>query len=328
MYVRILAALALAALPAAPALADWTHPLSGVSIPDVVGDMRVGAERKVLEDGTDTYVQYGTDTEPATIYVYRSSHPNPALWFERTRVAMVGNVGGFDQSVAPRPFTLGPGPTANGVRGQFALPGRPWKATAVAIAQHGEWIVKARATSQTLDPAGVSARLDALLGAVRFANTPKDAPLPLTSPGRCVAGADFKGKPKSGDKHRAMGSVLGLVAFADAHVVAGASGLAGKPTEWCRENVGEMAKALSFYRRIDGTAWTALLGDAGMSASAYAFPESGKPKGAALYLNRTGPALLVETFDALPDLQTGTAAALVTLAGRRRPIATIGVEAK
>lgn len=328
MHIRLIAALALIAVPSAPALADWSHPLSGISIPDSVGDMRVGAERTVLEDGTDTFVQYGTDTEPATVYVYRASHPNPALWFERTRAAMIDNVGRFDQSNAPRSFTLGPGSTPNGVRDQFALDGKRWKATVVAIAQHGERIVKARVTSQTLDPAGASARLDVLLGAVRFANAPKHAPLPLTIPAACADVATLKGKPKSGDKHRTMGAVLGIVAFGEAHIPTGASGLAAKPADWCRDDAGDLASAVSFYRKVDGTAWTALLGDAGMSASAYAFPKDGKPKGAALYFNRTGPAMLVETYDALPDLRTGTTAALATLAGQRKPMATIGFEAR
>ncbi|PAX09357.1 hypothetical protein [Sphingomonas lenta] len=325
MFVRITAALAAVLLPAA-ARADWRHELSGVTVPDVVGDMCRGAERRVEQDGSDIFVQYGTDAEPATLYVYRSSHPNPALWFERTRIAMLGNVGAFDGSAAPRPFTLGLAGAPNGLRGAFALPGRPWKSTAVAIAQHGEWLVKARVTSQTLDPAGAAKRMDALLAAIRFADAPKSASLPLTAPAACADAATFAGKPTTDDKLRGTGAAVGVVALAEAH--GAVSGLAGKPDEWCREEVGELAKAVTYYRKRDGSAWTALLGDAGVTASAYAFPEGVGAKGAAVYLNRTGPALLVETYDAMPDLRTGAGAALAVMAGQRKPLASIGTKPK
>lgn len=320
MFTRTIIALA-AALPATPALADWNHPASGVSVPDAVGDMRVGQERNVTGDGTDVYVQYGTETEPVTLYVYRSSHPNPALWFERTRVAMRSNVGRFDESAVPRPFTLGPAYAPNGQRGEFALAGAPWKSTAVAIAQHGEWLLKARVTSQTLDPAGAAKRLDALLAAIRFANTPKSPPLPLTAPAPCSDEARFTGKPTRSDEARAMGSIMGVVALGQAR---GIQGLAAEPQLWCRQPVsGELAQAASFYRRLDGSAWTLLLGDAGMAASAYAFPEIGKGRGAGVYFTRTGPALLAETYDALPGPEEGAGAALAVLAGRKPALVTV-----
>lgn len=327
MFARVILVTA-ALLSASSVRADWTHPRSGMSLPDSVGDMHLGQERDSLGDGMDVVVQYGTATEPVTIYVYRSSHPNPALWFDRTRVAMADNVGEIDRSVSARPFTLGPVTAANGLRAEFRLPGQPWRATAVALAQHGAWIVKARVTSQTLDPTGVGKRMDALLAAVRFAGTPSRAPLPLTLPAACIGTPTLAGKIRRGEASLAVGAAIGVIALADAHLATGGTGPAGKPGEWCRQDVGRLAKSVTWYRKLDGTAWTALLGDAGMTASAYAFPKGMKAEGAAVFFSRTGPAMLVELYDALPDLKTGAGAALELIAGRRQPLATIGTAEK
>lgn len=170
--------------------------------------------------------------------------------------------------------------------------------------------------------------MDALLAAVRFTGTPKETPLSLTLPAACTGTPTLAGKIKRGDAPLAVGATIGVIALADAHLATGANGPAGKPGEWCRQDVGSLAKSVTWYRKLDGTAWTALLGDAGMTASAYAFPNGMKAQGAAVYFSRTGPAMLVELYDALPDLKTGAGAALEMLAGQRQPLATIGMGEK
>ena len=316
--------MALALLAPSAAWADWTHAPSGISLPDEIGDMRHGAERDLSNgEKLDVSVQYGTDPEPVTLYVYRASHPNPALWFERTRIAMLDNVGTFEDA-APRSFALG-GPAPNGLRAEFAPTGKAWKATSVALMQSGEWLIKARVTSTTLDRAGVAARMDRLLAAVRFAK-PVAAPLPLRTPAACSVSTPPKGSPRSGEKIRAAGTVMGIVAMADARGMA--SGLSGKPEEWCRDDPADpaMRKMASVYRRLDGKGWTALLGDAGMSAAALDLADTGT-KGAALYFTRTGPTMLIQTFDAPPSLDQALGAVTPVLRGEAQPLSTIGTEA-
>lgn len=320
-----IAALALSVV-AVPATAQWQHARSGIALPDTVGDMRKGAERNIAEDGSDTFVQYGTDDEPVTLYVYRASHPNPALWFDRTLAAIAANVGTFT-APAPRPFTLGAGPTPNGLRAEFALTGRQWKSTAVAIAQHGEWLIKARVTSPTLDPAGAATRLDALLAALTFTPGPQAKTLPLTDPAPCTGPAALTGKQKSSDELRAAGAVMGIVGFGAARGLG--MGPAAEPAKWCRQSLeGAFAGAASLYRSLDGKAWTMLLGDAGMAASAYDFGDLGVGKGAGVYFTRTGPAMLAETYDALPPAELGVGAALAVLAGRKPALVTVGSRAR
>lgn len=315
---------ALAVLAPTMAWADWTHGPSGLSLPDAIGDMRHGQERDMSNgEKLDVSVQYGTDPEPVTLYVYRSSHPNPALWFERTRVAMIDNVGSLDDA-PPRAFALG-GPVPNGLRAEFAPTGKAWKATSVALVQSGEWLLKARVTSTTLDRAGVAARMDRLLAAIRFAK-PVGKPLPLRAPAACAAPTTQSGTPRSDDKIRAAGTVMGVVAMADARGME--SGLSGKPDDWCRDDPADptMRKMASVYRRRDGSGWTALLGDAGISAAALDLSEMGT-KGAALYFTRTGPTMLIQTYDAPPSLDQALVAVTPVLRGQAQPLVTIGTKA-
>ena len=319
MFKAVIVAVALAV--ATPAAADWRHDLSGISVPDSVGDMRKGVERRVVEDGSDIFVQYGTDAEPVTLYVYRASHPNPALWFDRTLAAMVTNVGQPAGPAAPRPFTLGQASAPNGLRTEFAVTGKAWTSTAFAMAQHGEWLVKARVTSSTLDPAGAAKRLDALLAAIMFAQPASVAPYPLTAPAACSGKARYRGKPGGKAEVAMAASIATVAAHSEAH--GGPTGLAAEPKLWCREDAGELAGAISVFRRLDDSAWTALLGDAGMSASAQMLPKLAGVPGAALYANRTGPAYLIAVYDALPAWREAAMAAVPVLTGRAQPLATM-----
>lgn len=319
---RIAAAFAIVLCMAAPATAQWRHAASGVSVPETVGDLRKGAERENAADGSDSWVQYGADDEPVTLYVYRASYPNPALWFDRTLMAMRANVGAFD-AATPRPFTLGAATAPNGLRAELAVSGGRWKSTAVAIAQHGEWLIKARVTSATLDPAGAARRLDTLLAALAFAPGQRTTTLPLVSPVACTGEARLTGKPTSSDTLRAAGAVMGIVSFGASRGMG--TGPAAEPAKWCRQPLqGALADAASLYRRLDGKAWTVLLGDAGIAASAYDFSELGQGTGAGVYFTRTGPAMLAETYDGLPPVELGVTAALAVLSGRRPAMVTVG----
>src|SRR5687767_7009028 len=97
-------ALAVSASGLTPALAQpsaatsqaagaWLHQGSGITFPARIGDMQRGAQRDLSNGGEyDVILQYGSGTEPVTLYIYRSAYPNPALWYERTRRAMNANV--------------------------------------------------------------------------------------------------------------------------------------------------------------------------------------------------------------------------------------------
>jgi hypothetical protein len=308
-----------------PALAQdaWRHAQSGITVPGAVGEMRRGEQRDLSDGaGFDVMIQYGTATEPATLYLYRSAYPNPALWFERTRLAMNTNVGAEGTEAAPRPFTLGPGTAPNGLREEIELPaGGRFRTTAVAIAQLDEWIVKARITSPSLDRAGIAARMDDLLAALGLPAT-RAAPHPLRLPALCADSATSGGRPASRGRDAVLAAAMatGMMELAEAR---GFGGLAAEPDAWCREMGGLPDRIGSAYRRRDGTAWVALVGDSGMAVSGRGLAPIGA--GAAAFASTARSTRVAEVYDALPDLVAAINAAAPVLVGRSPGLVEISV---
>lgn len=315
----MLAALA-AALPHAAPAEGWRHQPSGVAVTDLPSGLRVGAVTDNRRDGSDVYVQFGQGNEPVTFYVYRSAFPNPVLWFERTRLAMNTYVGSGSEQAAPRSFTLGDAAAPNGLREDIALPaGGNFRSTAVAMAQYGEWIVKVRITSASLDRAGIARKMDELLAAIRLPGA-VPAPLPLTLPALCPDENRMRGRmrPQSGD-----GAVLAAAALAIAHDQArGRGGLAANPAGWCRERSAFPPRYGTIYRQRDGRAWAALLGDSGLAVSAYPIAVADSD-GAATFAVTSAMTGLAQLYDHMPAPEAAIEAAIPILAGQVRPAAEI-----
>ncbi|MDQ8755514.1 hypothetical protein RCO27_04665 [Sphingosinicella sp. LHD-64] len=321
---RIVTTAALLVL-AGPALAqdDWQHAQSGITIPGAIGGMRRSEPRDLSGGaGYDVMIQFGTDQEPATLYIYRSAYPNPALWFERTRLAMNTNVGSGGAEAVPRSFTLRSGTAPNGMREEIELPaGGPFRTTAVALAQLDEWIVKVRVTSSGLDRAGISARMDTLLDALRLPAA-RAAPHPLQLPALCTDDVSLSGVPASGDRDAVLAGAMatGMTEFAEAR---GFGGLAAEPDAWCRETTGLPSRLGSAYRRRDGSAWVALVGDSGMAVSGRGLAPAGQ--GAATFASTARSTRVAEVYDDLPDLMTALNAAAPVLIGRSPGLVEISV---
>ncbi|HTU12590.1 MAG TPA: hypothetical protein VMG08_16995 [Allosphingosinicella sp.] len=310
-------AFALALILATPAAAqDWRHRPSGISLPSLPDGFRVGRETDNRRDGSDVFVQLGSDDEPATLYVYRSAYPGAAIWFERTRLAMRANVGAPTGNVAPRSFTLGAATAPNGLREEIDIPaGGRWRATAVAIVQYGDWIVKARLTSARLDAAGLGRRLDALLGALRFpAGAPAARPLIVPSP--CGEANAMRGRARdrsSEDNVRAGIVLVGINAEAR-----GREGLVANPEAWCRASSRHPAAIVSLYRRRDGRAWVALVSDSGVAAGAEQVDDLGMA-----FAATPAATIFVQMYDGMPDPDPAIEAAIPYLVGRAQGPASV-----
>lgn len=321
--IRFLIAFGLSLAAAAPAHAqgEWRHEASGVSVPRAIGDMRLSQERDASGGGYDMILQFGDSDTPVTLYVYRSAYPNPALWFERTRLAMNQNVGSGDAGAAPRSFTLGGGAAPNGLREEIDLPasGRA-RATAVAIAQHGQWIIKARVTSNELDRRGVAQRMDRLLGALRLSG-PAAAPLPLMVPSPCSDDNRMSGTkmPGSQEVRLASARAKGTQAYGEAR---GVSGLAANPSAWCRESSEIPVQYGTVYRRRDGDAWVALMGDSGIAVAGHRL-DVADASGGATFVSTPAGTQVAALFTGLPHPDAATVDALPILTGQARGLAEI-----
>lgn len=316
--IGILAAALAVITPGAAAAEGWRHGPSGIEVPELPEGFARG-EVTERHDGGDVFVQFGTVAEPVTFYVYRSAWPNIALWFERTRLAMNLNVGSGEAQVAPRSFTLGDSPSANGLREEIALPaGARFRSTAVAMAQYGEWVVKVRITSASLDRDGVRARMDRLLAAIRLPGA-VPAPHPMVVPGPCPDEIAHAGRPlRSSDLDAIAGATLRLAA-AEAR---GRGGIAADPGSWCRARSALPGEIGTLYRRRDGHGWTALLSDSGIGVAAYEIdlPDS---DGAATFAVNPGMTGLVQVFDGLPAADSSIEAAIMVLVGRQQPLSRL-----
>jgi hypothetical protein len=316
---KMLAALAMA-VPGAALAEGWRHQPSGVGVPDLPAGLDAGEVTDNRRDGSDVFVQFGRGNEPVTLYVYRSAFPNPALWFERTRLAMNAHVGADSERAAPRIFTLGGGAAPNGLREEIELaPGGNFRSTAVAIAQYGEWIVKVRITSAGLDRAGIARKMDDLLAAIRLP-TAVPAPLPLAVPTPCSDDNRMRGRRRA---ESAEGARLAAAALAVAHDQArGRSGLAADPSGWCRERTSFPTQYGTIYRQRDGRAWAALIGDSGLAIAAYPVdvPDA---DGAATFAATSSMTGLAQLYDHMPSPEAAIGAALPVLVGRAPAAARI-----
>lgn len=317
MRVTWILAAALAVLAPHAALAEgWRHAPSRIAVPDLPEGFQLGATADNRRDGSDVFVQLGSASEPVTLYVYRSAFPNPALWFERTRRAMNSNVGSDTAAADPRTFTLGQASAPNGLREEVVLaPGGNFRTTAVAIVQYGEWIVKARITSSTLDRDGIRARLDRLLAAVRLPGT-VPAPAQLIVPAACGEANRMRGTARAGSgEDNVMAGILLVGVNGQAR---GREGLVATPAAWCRDTSAHPATLVTLYRRRDGGAWVALLADSGMAIGAETIDNQ-----AMSYAATPSATIFVQMFNGIPAPDPAIESAFPYLVGRARGAASV-----
>lgn len=331
-YIAAAVASMLMGLPSS-ALAEWKHEKSGISIPDTVGEMKKGEVRD-LSGGqeNDVSVQYGAGPLAVTVYVYRASYPNPALWFERTLAAMQHNVGGFDGSAKPTPITLAGAPRPNGLRETFEITnpnGRAgaFKSTSFAMIQINEWMLKLRISSQDLGKDEINKKMDALIGAISFGKQVED-PLPMTTPEPCPVGMGQgnKGKPITPEKMKgseaiAAGSLQGISALIEA---SGHIGLAKEPDKWCRLALAEIPAMLAttYQDRQTGN-YVLLVGDSGRTLSAQNLVIPKDDAMAALFANVQGSTMLIWLFDDLPKPQEALGGGIKTIMGLNKGVLTL-----
>ena len=308
------------AAPAGQTEEAWHHRGSGITVPATIDGMRRGEQRDLSRGGEfDVTTQFGTSDEPVTVYIYRSAYPNVALWFERTRRAMNENLRSQEIDAAPRSFALAGG-APNGLREEFELPaGGRFRSTAVAMAQTGEWIVKVRITSRSLDRAAIAARMDALLAAMRRPDG-RPEPHPLLLPPPCPDSLSLDFRPVRGDREAelAAAAVAGATEFAEAR---GSGGLAAEPSQWCRAT-GPLDAFGSTYRHRDGSAWVVLLGDSGIAVTGRS-TGSADASGAATFASTPSWTRIAEVYESLPSPEQAVEPAVPVLLGQSPGLAEI-----
>ncbi|MDK2767923.1 MAG: hypothetical protein KYX69_09410 [Sphingomonas sp.] len=295
----------IAMLAGVPAVAQsrWTHTASGASLPETFEAQSV-AERRDLGTPNDSVVDYeaATGTESTTLYIFKASVPNARLWFDRAMPVVASQIpmAIFEAGPVEKIAAFGSSsPTA--LRQIFvARQAGPFKSTALVVAQSGPWIVKVRATSATLDRAGLAARIDRHLAAIRIA--PPAFAADLEVPRHCVVVPRFgTGKPVSPGVEQAAASAI--VIHARLH---------GPTKQLCLADAAN-ARFTLLGVTDEPSSWLLLTGDAGKAIGSEAIGTGQADTRQLVYVSTPAATRGAAVFDAPPSLEAagGVAAPLL-----------------
>ena len=259
-----------AALLAGAAQASDAPP---IALPAAMEGMRTV---QPLDEPFNKVVNYESDGEVISLYLFRPTHPNAALWFERAEAILttLWKERGLGEGGETRRLSVVGSSVPNALARSFSVSG-DYKSTGLAVAQIGNWLVKVRSSSRTLDRDAQLARMEQVLATIAAPSGVRPAN-PLTLPEPCppaAADATFKmllnseaiDKPNP-ETMLAAGAVL----LTGAQQMAGGEGsLAAAPDSYCRAELPGIGPAAALYRRKNdaGGEWTALLADSGTSVS-------------------------------------------------------------
>lgn len=153
----------------------WIHEASGFGFAPRVGGfdrLRLTDYGKSESDISFGYRDASTGTV-ATIYVFRAGLPDVMVWGDRAEESILTNASRFygDTDRAKRrwsAFSPWPNSRNTGLRVVYPLSGKGLKATGLAMARHGEWLIKVRMSSSVLDAEQIEERLASFLAAMAF----------------------------------------------------------------------------------------------------------------------------------------------------------------
>ncbi|MDG2535693.1 hypothetical protein P6144_18675 [Sphingomonas sp. HITSZ_GF] len=326
-------ALALAAgaiLPAAaqsqaqinvPANVSWLHEGSGLILRSKIAGMPRGTIQDSTRVGLDMMVQYAEGEETAvTLYIYRPALMSVPLWFDRSETQILSRLDVFGTVTPAGPARAFAGPkaaTASALRRVY-VPGKgPNKSTGLAIIPLGEWLVAVRVSSQSLDPAALDARIDAVIAGIvwpdKIAESPAAVPVAACADALAYDSHAKSMKPDAGQ------SLLGALIIGVADAGKDKDGKPVPPPLYCRE--GAATRQYAVYRAAGDTknSYTLALGDAGRVVTVWpGVSTEKKDVGYQVSFGDLDRRLVYPNFDKLPEPQ-----ALIQAVSQLRPVSAV-----
>jgi hypothetical protein len=231
----------------APAVADvnpisvgWDKPFkhkpSGMVVAPSAGGLPRTSVAQYDDKQLDVIVDFRTSdqTEVTTLYLFRNVSGDVPVWFDRIQrtVEASTHVGQAKLAIPPAVFTPAGQPNARGIIASFSSTGTQWKSSAAALTAAGEWYVAIRASSQSLAPDQLLARVEQSFAAIKWPR--EKAPAPVVSP---IADCP-RSLPELVDAQPAKddGSSLlfGALAATVGDTVKGER--TAEPSHWCRDS--------------------------------------------------------------------------------------------
>jgi hypothetical protein len=155
-----------------PATHSWQHARTEMILPT----RSAGLTRREISDlgseEMDVVVHYvGAEGVLASVFLFRTAVPEPALWFDRAAAAI-----SFDPSYglrgaplpAPAPFARPGAAATSGLRVSVDLPTGQFRSTGLAVAPLGDHLLKIKISATSLDRAALDALLTRFIEGLRW----------------------------------------------------------------------------------------------------------------------------------------------------------------
>jgi len=125
---------------------------SGITLPYVMTGFKRHSARSYDKQELNISVQYASDDESEflSVYIFRMASGDPAVWFDRARVAIEAR-GMFGKVAPPTPaaaFSLFGMEERTALRISYAATDRQYTSTGLMMIPVGDWLVKIRASSK------------------------------------------------------------------------------------------------------------------------------------------------------------------------------------
>jgi hypothetical protein len=185
-----------------PAKAAFKHRHSKVQLPPILAGLPRVRALEYEADQLDTMSNYATSDlgEVYTVYIYRSVAGGLPVWFDRARQMLEHRTElGTATLNSAREFVPPGRSNASGLLATYATAGQSYRSTGVALVPVGEWLVKLRASSRTLAPGELEARMKGALAEIVWPK--KMTPAPAASPvAACATPLTLSGEAKPAAK--------------------------------------------------------------------------------------------------------------------------------
>jgi hypothetical protein len=212
--------------------------------------------------------------EPYSVYIHRNVAGGVPIWFDRARSMIEQRTTLGTPTLHSAAAFVPPGrANASGLLATYALAGKAYRSTGLAMVPVGEWLIKMRASSQTLPPSELEARMKSALAQIVWPTKMAAAPTaaPTAAPvAACATGLAVSGDAKPAAKDESSGGEMLLGALIGQMAAMKEPPKRAEPpiaTRWCRDPVQVPGGAV--YRadgQVDG--YLIALGDAGPAVSA------------------------------------------------------------
>lgn len=152
---------------------DFRHDHTRMGVPAALVGLPRRSGAQLVADQLDISFQYESDdrSEMATVYLYRVAIGDLPLWFDRAIgvVTLNPTLGKATAIGSPASFALPGQSMASALAQGFDVDGsKEYRGSALAMAAHGEWLVKLRYSSKRHDAATAVERAEAMIGALKW----------------------------------------------------------------------------------------------------------------------------------------------------------------